>query len=270
MIFSTQRKSLQGRLCSGGLFCISLLAIFLSGCKPDAAIRKGEVVGAGPKALQFDPAPNAATIGSINGVVTLTGAAPARIPIDMSQDPACSLSGGQNLSEQFVVDRGHLANVFVYVKGAPHLNQPMPAVAVDQKGCRFVPHVVAVAAGQPVAFLNSDPTMHNVHTMAVQAGNQSVDVSQGPRAPAAPVQLKDAENMVPVRCNNHPWMNAFINVSPNTFFAVTGPDGQFQIPGLPAGNYTVAFVHEKLGEVDVPVTVKALERVPVNASFHVN
>ncbi len=167
-----------------------------------------------------------------------------------------------------MVDHGHLANVFVYVKGAPRLNQPMAPVTVDQKGCRFVPHVVGVTAGETVNFMNSDPTMHNVHTMAVQAGNQTVDVSQGPRAPAAPVVLKNPENMVPVRCNNHPWMNAFINVSPNTFFAVTGSDGSFQIPGLPAGNYTVAFVHEKLGEVDVPVTVRALQSVPVNAAFH--
>ena len=263
-LFPTRFVFRATAVCSG-LFCL-----LLTGCTPDAAIRKGEVVGAGPKALKFDPAPNAATLGSINGVVQLAGTAPARIPIDMSQDPACSFSSGTNLSEQYVVDHGHLANVFVYVKGAPHLNLPMPAVTVDQKGCRFVPHVAAVVAGQTVDFLNSDPTMHNVHTMAVDVGNQSVDISQGPKAPPQPLQMKDAENMVPVRCNNHPWMNGFINVSPNTFFAVTGPDGHFQIPGLPAGNYTVAFVHEKLGEVDLPVTVHAQASTPVNAAFHTN
>jgi len=244
--------------------------LMLTGCKPDAAVQKGAVVGAGPNALKTDPAPDAATLGTVMGTVQFTGAPPARVRIDMSQDPACGLTGGTNLAEQYVVERGKLANVFVYVKDAPHYNVPMQPVVVDQKGCRFEPHVAAIAAGGSVEFRNSDPTMHNVHSMAVQAGNRSVDISQGPGAKPQDLTFREAETMVPVRCNNHPWMNAFLNVSPNTFFAVTGTDGQFQIPGLPAGNYTLAFVHEKLGEKDVPITVKALGRTPVTVAFSSN
>lgn len=244
-----------------------VLCFSLTGCKPDAAVSKGAPVGTGPVALKYDPAPDAATLGSVSGTVEFAGVAPARVAIDMTQDPACSFSGGTNLSEQYVVDHGRLANVFVYVKGAPHLNQPMQTVVMDQKGCRFVPHVVAVAEGGSVEFRNSDPTMHNVHSMAVQAGNRNVDVSQGPGAKPQVLSFHDAETMLPVRCNNHPWMNAFINVSPNTFFSVTGTDGRFQITGLPAGNYTLAFVHEKLGEKDLPITVKALGHTPVTMSF---
>ena len=135
------------------------------------------------------------------------------------------------------------------------------------EGCRFVPHVVAVAVGGIVRFTNSDPTMHNVHTMAVQSGNKSIDVSQAPNAPVATLTYSQPEQMVPVRCNNHPWMNGFINVSPNTFFAVSGPNGSFTIPGLPQGTYTVAFVHEVLGEQDVQVTITAQHSTQISAAF---
>ena len=248
--------------------CLSATCVLLlTGCKPDAAIRKGETVGAGTAAPTYDPMPDAASTGTLTGTVLFSGAAPARVPIDMSQDPACSLTGGANLSEQYVVDHGKLANVFVYVKNAPHLQTPGAPVPMNQKGCRFTPHVVAVAVGGTVQFTNSDPTMHNVHTMAVQSGNRSIDVSQAPGAPAATLTYNAAENMVPVRCNNHPWMNGFVNVSPNTFFAVSGSDGSFTIPNLPQGTYTVAFVHEKLGEQDMQVTVKPQARTPITATF---
>jgi len=73
--------------------------------------------------------------------------------------------------------------------------------------------------------------------------------------------------MIPVRCNNHPWMNAFINVSETPFFAVTDADGKFSLKGLPAGDYTLAAVHEKLGEQTMKVTVKALATADAKFTF---
>ena len=73
--------------------------------------------------------------------------------------------------------------------------------------------------------------------------------------------------MVPVRCNNHPWMNAFINVSPNTYFAISGEDGTYSLPPLPAGNYTMTFVHEKLGERSMPFAVVAGRNTLVNLNY---
>lgn len=217
-------------------------------------------------AQKYAAAPAAGQTGSVSGTVLLSGTPPKRIPIDMSQDPACSLAG-ENLTEQVVADDGHLANVFVYVKGAPSLQPASAPVVMDQKGCRFVPHVVAVAAGGSVEFHNSDPTMHNVHTMPVQVGNRSVDVSQGPGGKPEQIGFHDAEEMLPVRCNNHPWMNGFVNVSPNTFFAVTGRDGNFHIDGLPAGAYTLVFVHEKLGRRELPVQITAQQNTSAKLSF---
>ncbi|HKO12073.1 MAG TPA: hypothetical protein VJV22_08900, partial [Acidobacteriaceae bacterium] len=137
-----------------------------------------------------EPQPQFTTIdldngGTITGTVHFTGTAPKPIEIDMSQDPACTL-GAKNYSEGYVVDNGGLANVFVYVKdglGNKVYAAPSQPVDVDQKNCRYEPHVVGVMVGQSVRFTNSDPTMHNIHMMPTVAGNHSVDISQGPAGP---------------------------------------------------------------------------------------
>jgi len=209
------------------------------------------------------------TLGAVSGVIHFAGKAPERVKIDMSMDPACSMAGGDNLAEQYAIHDGKLANVYVYVKNGPpaamYAGLPTPApVVMDQVGCRYVPHVIAVMRGGSVEFRNSDVTMHNIHTMPA-TGNQPIDVSQGLKGAPQLKRFNQAEVMMPVRCNNHPWMNAFINVSATPFFAVTDADGHFSISGLPAGTYTLGAVHEKLGEQTVTVTVAA--KGTANASF---
>ncbi len=165
--------------------CFAIL--FVSGCHSHIATSgsNGSDIGAAntsktvPAAAPIDPA----TAGSISGIVHFKGTPPARIPIDMSMDPACSLAG-ENLTEQYIVKDGGLANVYVYVKsGLPASSAPAGTapVKIDQKGCRFVPHVAAVQQGADVSFINSDPTMHNIHTVSVD-DNPALDVSQGPGA----------------------------------------------------------------------------------------
>jgi plastocyanin len=193
------------------------------------------------------------------------------VKIDMSQDPVCSMMGGDNFSEQYMVKDGKLANVYVYLKSGPAAAMSAPAamtrpVVLDQVGCKYVPHVIAVMAGGTVEFRNSDGTMHNIHTLPME-GEESIDVSQAAKgAPVTKVMAKP-EVMLPVRCNNHPWMNAFINVSATPFFAVTDADGRFDITGLPPGEYTFAAVHEKLGEQTVTVTVAPKTTSKADFSF---
>jgi plastocyanin len=251
----------------------------VSGCKSSSGPSAG---GTGSAAAPATPAAAAsgstaaldpATLGSVSGTVKLSGKAPAPVLIDTSMDPACGMSGGGPIySEQYAVKNGDLANVYIYVKSGPAAAMNyVPAagapVVMDQKGCRYTPHVVAVMRGGSVEFRNSDVTMHNVHTMPTAVGSVPIDISQGPKGQPQDEQFNHVEQMIPVRCNNHPWMNAFVNVSATPFFAVTGADGHFEIKGLPAGDYTLGAVQEKLGEQTIQVTVKAQTAAKADFSF---
>jgi len=214
-----------------------------------------------PAATPIDPA----TAGSVTGTVKFDGSAPKPSKIDMSQDPACK---GQNEAETVVVDNGDLANVFVYVKdglGSRTFDVPKDAVNLDQSGCRYHPHVLGVMAGQTVDIKNDDPTTHNIHP--TPKDNREWNESQPPQA--APIEKNFAreEIMLPVKCNQHPWMKMYINVVKSPFYAVTGKDGKYEIKGLPPGDYTIAFVHEKLGEQDQKVTVAPKEAKTVDQTF---
>jgi plastocyanin len=239
-----------------------------TGCRQREATKSEPAAEATKPAVKLDPA----TLGSVAGTVKFRGKAPERLKIDMSMDPVCAVMGGDNYAEQFVVKDGKLANVYVYIKAGPAAAMgyvgPTPApVVMDQVGCRYTPHVIAVTRGGTVEFRNSDGTMHNIHTMSTVVGNETIDISQAPKGAPVTKQFREPEVMIPVRCNNHPWMNAFINVAPTQFFAVTGPDGRFVIDGLPAGTYTLAAVHEKLGEQTMQITVAPKQSTTAEFTF---
>ena len=244
------------------------LTLDVAGCKhatapADTTAAPSSTPAVAPPAPAVDPA----TAGSITGTVHFDGKAPAPVAIDMSMDPACAMSAAPNSSEQLVVTNHALANVYIYIKsGIPASSVPAGTapVVLDQKGCRYLPHVIALQQGGSVEFHNSDPTMHNIHTTPTD-GTASIDVSQTPMGAPQTQRFTAPQTMLPVRCNNHPWMQAYINVAPNPYFAVTGPDGAFTLPNLPPGTYTLAAVHETLGEKDIQVTVAP--KVAAKAAF---
>src|SRR6202011_1355246 len=216
---------------------------------------------AAPAATPIDPA----TAASVSGTVKFDGAAPKAAKIDMSQDSNCS---GSNTAENIIVSGGHLENVFIYVKeglGNRTFDVPKEAVSLTQSGCKYKPHVLGVIVGQTIKIVNGDPTTHHIHP--TPQDNREWNESQAPKA--APIEKTFAreEIMLPVKCNQHPWMRMYVNAVKSPFYAVTGPDGKFEIKGLPPGEYTVAFVHEKLGEHDQKVTLAAKDSKTVDVTF---
>jgi plastocyanin len=209
-----------------------------------------------------------ATAATVSGTVKLEGAAPKAATIDMSQDANCK---GPNKAENVVATDGRLANVFVYVKeglGGRNFEAPKEAVTLDQSGCRYHPHVMGVMAGQTIKIVNSDPTTHNIHPSPnPTSGNREWNESQAPQAAALEKTFGREEIMLPVKCNQHPWMRMYVSVVKSPFYAVSGPDGKYELKGLPPGDYTLAFVHEKFGEKTQKVTLAAKDSKSMDISF---
>ncbi|HEY1800465.1 MAG TPA: carboxypeptidase regulatory-like domain-containing protein [Terriglobales bacterium] len=242
-------------------FCVPLLGFcVLTACNSQKSIDQSPTAAlSGPPAAPIDPA----TVASVSGTVHFDGTAPEAVPIDMSNDPACK---GDNKAETVVVNGGKLANVFVYVKdGLGTFPAPANAVVIDQTGCRYRPHVAGVMVGQKLDIRNDDPTEHNVHAIGMQ--NAQWNESQMPKAAPIEKSFDHPEIMLPIKCNQHPWMKMYVNVVANPFYAVTDANGKFEIAGLPPGDYTIAFVQEKMGEQDQKITLGAKDKKTLDISY---
>jgi plastocyanin len=237
----------------------------LQGCssKKEEQSSNAPAEKAAPAAAATPIDPN--TVATVSGTVKLDGVAPKPAKIDMSQDASCK---GTNTVETIVAEGGKLANVFVYVKdglGNRTFEAPKEAVVIDQKGCRYHPHVLGVMVGQPIEIKNNDPTTHNIHP--TPKDNREWNESQAPQAPPINKSFAREEIMLPVKCNQHPWMKMYVNVVKSPFYAVTDKDGKYEIKGLPPGTYTLAFVHEKLGDQTQQITLAPKDAKTVDTSF---
>lgn len=212
---------------------------------------------------------DAATAGHITGRIAFQGTPPTGVVLRMDSDPNCVQQGVTATEEDVVVGAdGGLQNAFVYVKdGLGELRFPVPATAalLDQKGCRYVPHVLGVQVGQQVEVLNSDPTLHNVH--AVPTANQEFNTGQPLQGMKHVHTFSTREVMVPFKCDVHPWMYAYIGVLDHPYFAVTGADGTFTLTGLPPGTYTIEAWHETLGTQTQSITIGEKETKEMAFSF---
>jgi len=239
--------------------CGAVAALLLASCGGSKEEAKKEDTAAPATAPAVVDEANAATI---TGKVSFSGEKPTLHTLDMSANPACARAHTtpQKSEEAIVNENGTLRYTFVWIKsGLPDRPWPTPTtpVSLDQEGCMYKPHVIGVMTGQNIEIKNDDPTNHNIHPLPKI--NQEWNESQPPKGDAKLKSFAREEVMIPVKCNVHNWMRAYIGVVSHPFFAVTGEDGTFTIKGLPPGTYTLEAWHEKYGTKDVQVTVGAKE-----------
>ncbi|HYK90868.1 MAG TPA: carboxypeptidase regulatory-like domain-containing protein [Acidobacteriota bacterium] len=194
----------------------------------------------------------------VSGVAKMIGPPPKLMAINMAQEPACAkMHGGQTTSEEVETGAGGtLANVVVYISsglGDRSFQTPSQPVTMDQKGCMYGPHVLALQTSQKLQVVNSDPTSHNIHPLP--ANNREWNKSQPPGMPPIETSFAREEISIPVKCNVHPWMRSYIAVFKHPYFAVTGKEGRFELRNLPPGSYTVTAWHEKFGTSEQKITV---------------
>ena len=247
-----------GKVC----FVVFASVVFFAGCGS-----KSSEQPAPQPTLTVDPS----ITGSIAGTVTLIGDPPKFKPLDMTAESSCVQANPTPVTPPIVVtgDKGALANVVVYVKGDMpdyRFDVPQDPATLDQRGCMYEPHVLALRANQPFHVTNSDATLHNIHP--VPHRNRSWNQSQPQGAPPIDRKFVKPELAIQVNCNVHPWMRGYLFVFRHPFYAVTTKSGTFSINGLPPGTYTIEAWQERFGAQDQTVTIGAKESKTLAFTFH--
>jgi hypothetical protein len=216
-----------------------------------------------------NPPPSGPT-GTISGVISYNGTPPAPKKIDTTADPVCGQKSPNLSTDDTLVKDGKLANTFVYIKdgtvdGGKKIGEytwptPTESVKLDQNGCHYVPHVLGIMVNQKMTITNSDATQHNIHPTPKL--NPEWNQTQSNGAPPIEKTFGRAEVLIPVKCNQHPWMKSYIGVLKHPLFAVSDASGAFTIPKVPPGKYTVVAWREGVSggapeEQTMEVTVSA-------------
>jgi hypothetical protein len=189
----------------------------------------------------------------------------------MDADPVCAKKHATPVTnEMLVLGSGNtMGNILVYVsKGLPAgKTYPAPAtpVTLDQNGCMYVPHVQGIMVGQTYHILNSDGVLHNIHSLPKI--NSQFNKPMPPSVKETNTKFDKAEDVFKIKCDVHPWMEAYIGVFNHPFFATTKADGKFTISGLDPGTYTITAWQERLGVQTTTVTVGANETKTANIKF---
>ena len=184
--------------------------------------------------------------GTLKGNVKYKGKIPPRKPLRMDADPICGAAHEDKvLSESFIVDDDlNLKNVLVWLKNVKYDGPTLADTAIlDQKGCVYTPHVMAVMKDQKVLIKNSDATLHNIHSMAEK--NEQFNFAMPKVVKEKETSFGVVEEPFYIKCDVHPWMKSWVLVQDHPYFAVTDEKGNFTIENIPPGTYEVIAWQEK-------------------------
>lgn len=209
----------------------------------------------GPRGA-IDPA----QVGKITGTIRFAGEPPKRKELSIGGTGGCPDHPTPVFEESAIVHDGRLANVFVWIKDGLDGWEVPPvgteARSMNQQGCLYLPHVLGMRAGETLRVSNSDAkTTHNVNIRS--RSNDAMNPVQPPNGQPIEWRPTKKELGVPFECNLHPWMKAWVCVVDHPWFAISGEDGAFVIPGVPTGDYVLEAWHEKFGKKTAKVSVSA-------------
>ncbi len=207
------------------------------------------------------------TLGALEGTVRLNPPlAPRPSRVENTTDPA--VCGRAHTLEDLVVSPdGAVASAIVALDDVPADRWPPAAptrLTLDNRQCRFVPHVAVLTTGSVVTMLNSDAVLHTVHLYGPRETNVALPL-RGMRIP----HTLEQPGLVVVKCDVHGWMQAFLRVDRHPFHAVTSASGAFRIARIPPGEYTLSVWHERLGEHRRRVGVRAGQTVRADIEYAV-
>lgn len=247
------------------LLPLTLLAFGIAACGGDAGEDPDADHADAIEEMPFD----VSTAGHVEGLVSFEGTPPAPEPIDMSSEQACAEKYDEDPTREWVKVRdGSLADVFIYVReGLEDMTFPAPAEAtvIDQDGCRYHPHVTGVQVNQTLTFTNSDGVFHNVN--ATPSENRPFNFGQPGAVQETSRTLSQPEIMVPIECDAHGWMAAFVGVVAHPYHSASGEDGGFDLRDLPPGEYVIEAWHSRLGTQTQSVTVTTGETAEIAFVF---
>jgi len=187
--------------------------------------------------------------GTILGKVTYSGTPPAAKKIVPDTDKATCSAHGPIFSEDLVIDTA--AGVKNAVVTLANITKGKPLVVesdavLNQNGCMYSPHVMAMPIGQKIKVLNSDGILHNIHSHSVK--NPPINFAQPGSVKQIEIKPFTVPELIKFTCDVHSWMSAYLWVTEHPYVAVTKPDGWYEISDVPPGKYQVKFWHETLGE----------------------
>jgi len=194
--------------------------------------------------------PGTAFSGSIQGVAIFSGKIEQLKPYKTGKyKKAC---GSDIPNESILIDNKGIKNSVISLHGKK-LKKRGGEYKLDQKKCRYEPHVITVPLDSELKIHTSDPINHNIHTYSFE--NDPINIMFLPGQDPYTQEMEEAE-VIKVECDLHDWMRAWVVVTPNGYSAVSGADGSFEIPDVPPGKYELTAWHETLGSLTKNITVE--------------
>ena len=194
--------------------------------------------------------PGLAISGSLNGTAIFSGKIEQLKPYKTGKyKKAC---GTDIPNESMLINNKGVGNVVISLHGKK-LKKRGGEYKLDQKKCRYEPHVIAVPLDSELKIHTSDPINHNIHTYSFE--NDPINIMFLPGQDAYSQEMEEAE-IIKVECDLHDWMRAWVVVTPNGYSTVSGTDGSFEIPDVPPGKYELTAWHETLGSLTKNITVR--------------